>query len=226
MKDFDVEEVLEGGDTNKVFLNGSGNVVKKFSRFSAPSATVSLAYLVAGHPRFFTCENRMTSEERIREQEIEGLNFPKIVSSGEDFMVYEYIEGRSLKQKALNLEEAEDVGRELGELLNSLHSQEVFLTDLFLENFIDTGEGLYHVDPEFAGFEDCPENRLMDLLSVLLTLKLLPPENYRKALKGFEQVCGEVSLLQFSLANSVTILYSVCLGSREEFVNSVRNLKQ
>lgn len=224
MKEFAPKKYFEQGDTNEVFLTEKDTVVKKFSRFSAPAVTISLACTFSGYPRFFTRNNRMESERKIREKDLEGLKFPEILSSGKEFMEFEYIEGQSLKEKALN-GEAEEVGRQLGEVMESLQRKDIFLTDYFLDNFVVTGQGLYHIDPEYAGFTYSPTNSLMDLLSIILTLKLLPRENCLKALKGFRDVHGEVSLVQMFLANFLTLLYASVLGSREEFFNAVRNFK-
>lgn len=225
MKDFAVKKYFEDGDTNEVFLTEKDTVVKKFSRFSLPPVTISLACVLLGHPRFFTRENRMESERKIREKELGGLKFPEILFSGKDFMEFEYIEGTSLKQKALDLDKSGEVGRKLGEVMNNLESENVFLIDFFLENFIETEEGLYHIDSEYTGFRNSFTNNLMDLLSIILTLKLLPQENYRKALKGFKSVNGEISLFEMSLVNFLTLVYALVLGSRQEFLNAVRNLK-
>lgn len=225
MKGFTPEKYFEEGDTNKVFLTKKRTVVKKFSRFSVPSITISLACTFSGHPRFFTKHNRMESERKIREKDFDALKFPKTISSGKDFMEFEYIQGRSLKEKALNPSEAEKVGRNLGEVMDNLQEKEIFLTDYFLENFIEAEQGLYHVDPEYAGFEVSRTNRLMDILSVLLTLKLLPRQSYMKALDGFRSVYGEISLLEKVLANLLTLLYASVLGSGKELKNAVRNFK-
>lgn len=225
-RDFSVERFFEQGDTNKVFLTEKGTVVKEFSKLSAPAVTISIACLFSGHPRFFTRENRMKSEEKIREKEFEGLKFPELISSGKDFMEFEFIEGTSLKEKALNPQEAGEVGKTLGKVLEAGEQEDVFLVDFFLDNFIETEKGLYHIDPEFSGFTDSSANRLMDLLSVLLTLKLLPSECYREALEGFESVYGSVSFFEMFLANFVTLVYVSALGTREEFSNFVSNFKQ
>lgn len=226
MSNFDVEKVFEEGDTNDVFLTGEGTVVKKFSKVSFPAVAISLVYMFTGYPRFFTRDNRMDNEKEIRTKNQHNLEFPAIISAGEKFMEFEYIEGKSLKEKAENPDECEEMGKLLGNAMEGLQSENIFLVDYSLDNFILTGEDLYHIDPEYSGFRNSKANRLMDILSLLFAFKILPPENYRNALQGLESVRGSTSFLEMFLANSVALLYAVFLGSRAEFSNSVKNFKR
>lgn len=226
MKEFEVVRYFEDGDTNDVFLTDKDTVVKKFSRFSVPSVVISIAYTFTGHIRFFTRSNRIESERKVRKIDQDSLNFPDIISSDERFMEFEYIEGTTFKQKAQDPENCRDIGKELGEILSDLENKNLFLIDYFLDNFIETDRGLYHIDPEYAGFENSRGNELMDVLSILLTLKLLPMKNYRQALKGFESVRGKTSLFEMFMANFVSLLYAGTLGSKTEFLNTVKNLKR
>lgn len=226
---YSVETSLEGGDTNDVFLTEEGTVVKEFSRFSVPAFTISLSYLISGTPRFFTRNERMKNEKEIREVEIKELNFPEILQEGERFIEFEYVEGRDLREKALESpEEAREVGISLAEILKETREKDIHLVDWFLENFIQTEECLYHIDPEYSDVEGSQVNKLKDVLSVILTFKLLPPENCEEAMKAFtENIEEDIQGLKISLlGNFVTLLYGLTLGSRNQKINAVRNLKK
>ncbi|MFB6174734.1 MAG: hypothetical protein ABEJ87_02030 [Candidatus Nanohalobium sp.] len=227
MSDFKVDQVFEGGDTNDVFLTDEGTVVKEFSRISTPAFTISLSYLISGAPRFFTRSERMENEREVREIELETLSFPKILQEGNGFMEFEYIEGKDLREKASRSpEDARDVGLRFAEILDETREKDVHLVDWFLENFIETDKGLYHVDPEYSDAEGSQVSDLKDILSIVLTFKLLPPENCSAALEAFREQEGVEGLKISVLGNFVTLLYAFALGSRSQKLNAVRNLKQ
>lgn len=227
MSSYDIDQVFEGGDTNNVFLTDEGTVVKEFTRISAPAFTISLSYLISGVPRFFTRENRMENERKIRKIQLETLNFPEILQEGDRFMEFEYIEGRDLREKALTSpQDAREVGYKLGEVMEEIREKDIHLVDLFLENFIESDKGLYHVDPEYSDVDGSGVSRLNDVLSVVLSFKLLPPENCNAALEAFRKHEPGIDGLKVSvLGNFVTLLYGFVLGTRSQKMNAVRNLK-
>ncbi|MFB6181172.1 MAG: hypothetical protein ABEJ93_04815 [Candidatus Nanohalobium sp.] len=229
LDNFKVEKVFEEGDTNSVYLTEEETVVKKFSRLSLVAVTISTAFTFLGFPRFFTRRNRVSSVERIREYSFDSLKFPEILSrEGEKIREYRYVEGESLKQKALTSEEAaEQVGRELAEIVDEVWERNVYLTDYFLENFIQAEEGLYYVDAEYTGFTGGWQPRFMDKVSAVHTLMFLPPNRFENAYNSFrESFPGKISFKALFFCSIVSLLYAVSLGSWSEFVNVWNNVRR
>lgn len=228
-KSYSVDTYLEGGDTNDVFLTEEGTVVKEFSSISTPAFTISLSYLISGTPRFFTRKERMKNEKDIRKVGLEKLEFPEILHEGERFLEFEYINGEDLRQKALESpENAREVGIRMAEILEETREKDIHLVDWFLENFIRSEEALYHVDPEYSDVKGSRVSGLKDLLSIILTFKLLPPDNCTAAINAFRERFDEDTrgLKITILGNFVTLLYALALGSMAQKINAVKNLKK
>lgn len=228
-KSYSVDTYLEGGDTNDVFLTEEGTVVKEFSSISIPAFTISLSYLISGTPRFFTRKERMKNEKDIRKVGLEKLEFPEILHEGERFLEFEYINGEDLRQKALESpENAREVGIRMAEILEETREKDIHLVDWFLENFIQSEEALYHVDPEYSDVKGSRVSGLKDLLSIILTFKLLPPDNCTAAINAFRERFDEDArgLKITILGNFVTLLYALALGSMAQKINAVKNLKK
>ncbi|PLW80838.1 Kae1-associated kinase Bud32 [Candidatus Woesearchaeota archaeon] len=109
------------------------------------------------------------------------INSPKIISSGDDFIEMEYVEGIVFKN-AFNLDNC----KVIGEMIADMHDSGIIHGDLTTSNIIEGKDGkIYFIDFGLSFFSEKIEDKAVDLH---LLFHALESKHYKNAKEAFELV--------------------------------------
>jgi|GEM_PF-2812673 hypothetical protein len=136
---------LDGSLTNNIVETGVGTVLKEFS--SRPKMSYVQA---AGRIPSLTLE-RQDQQDRIENERqfrkfvsdyLDDIDVPDILGVEDNFVEFEALNGTDLNDYInSNPDRAEDLGAEVGDFLNYVHSNDGAVTDLRLNNFMVQDDG-------------------------------------------------------------------------------------
>ncbi|MFB6145559.1 MAG: hypothetical protein ABEJ99_03570 [Candidatus Nanohaloarchaea archaeon] len=182
---------IEEGYTNQVYRTDRGTVLKFYCDNSLGSLFHMLRELIVGQ-RLMKAPRRIEAEKEVRRVLGNDFRFPRIVDEGDDWLEFELIEDRSVSEM-MDKEPTSSwrLGRQVGELMNGVHAEEVFLSDWALEDMIVTDQGLALMDFEFGGKIDQSSRVKHDRISLFTRTAALETGPYRDFMDGFR---SEVSI--------------------------------
>jgi Kae1-associated kinase Bud32 len=123
-------------------------------------------------------KTRNKREKKIYEKLI--VNHPKLISSGEDFIEIEYLEGDILKN-VFDVNYCEQIG----EMIAKMHDNEIIHGDLTTSNMILKDNMIYFIDFGLSFFSKKVEDKAVDLH---LLYHAFESKHYQVFEEGFKQV--------------------------------------
>ena len=178
-------EALEEGLSNNVYAS-EDKILKIYTHFPLTSFYATFLELVTGNLDYISRNDRISVEKEIIPFiEEAGLKSPEILDSGDDFIVFQRIEGESGYQHLNNCtrSEAESFGRDLKSFLVKLHNQGVALRDARVSNYL-IGDSIYSIDHEYASINAGRFFFFIDELTV--TSSARQTERYHSFVQGFK----------------------------------------
>lgn len=181
----DEGEALEEGLSNRVYAS-ENKVLKVYTLFPFTSFYATFLEFITGNWSYISRIDRMTVEKDIL-QYIENteVKSPEILELGDDYIIFERIEGSSgyeYLNQCTELE-ANEFGQKAKKFLIDLHSQNVALRDARVSNFIISDE-VYSIDHEYGSLDAGRFFFFIDELTV--TSSARQTENYIDFIEGFQ----------------------------------------
>jgi len=217
---------IQEGLTNDVRMTENGTVIERYSRYPITSLYVSLVSLLGGRLEYIDRSKRIENEREAAEfiNERTSINAPGIIGSEGHYVEYEKVTGVSCFQRlsSSGREEAEDLGTSIGRFISEVHSQNVALRDLRLENFVLSDGEIYSIDHEYSVFNSGETDSLVDTVTLLSSARQNP--NFASFMSGFSEEC-EIGFLAYTGSAITSILDSAMLQrDLGRFQNAVRNI--
>jgi len=178
-------EALEEGLSNNVYAS-EDKILKVYTHFPLTSFYATFLELITGNLDYISRNDRINVEKEIIPFiEEAGLKSPEILDSGEEFVIFQKIEGESGYQHLNNCSEAEaeSFGRALKNFLVDLHNQGVALRDARVSNYL-VGDSIYSIDHEYASVDAGRFFFFIDELTV--TSSARQTDKYHSFVKGFK----------------------------------------
>lgn len=122
-----------------------------------------------------------------------GIPTQTVIDQVGDQLLLERVPGQDLRTylETADTDTCTAVGRQKGEELQTLHDNGYAYIDCRCGNTIVDGDTLYTIDHELFDQDAAPRVQTLDVLTLLGTAKLLPPQQYQAFLDGFQDGYGE-----------------------------------
>jgi len=217
----------DAGLTNDVFFIEKGTVVKTYSRYPLTSLFESITGVLNGRLNYISRDERMRNEIEMKNiiRKL-GYNTAEVIETGGESIEFERvpgIDGFAFLTEASGLE-AEKFGRQIGDFLSELHSNDVAMNDFRLSNIhVDENLELYYIDHEYSEVEANSLMKKVDQLTLFSSAR--QTGNFSVFLKGFKK--SESDLSRFSLVFSIFIFgyHAIFLErSMKKFVNGLKSI--
>jgi tRNA A-37 threonylcarbamoyl transferase component Bud32 len=205
----------EGSITNPVYKTSVGTTLKQFE----PSMTeyfVAIGKLPGRQWEKPDRDDRISNEKEYRQAvEAAGLEVPEIVGEYQEYLEVETIDGDPLPEylNKTSTEDAQAIGRRLGESLHNLHENGYAIVDLRANNIIVSDDGpLVSIDHEYATDDATDWEKDMDLITLISSARQTENDSYGAFRDGFEEGYGDyISATADILASSTSAIHAAAL---------------
>ncbi len=217
---------FEDGYTNEVFRKGD-KVRKEFSVFSASSIPHYMRYLFLRR-ELPTVRKRVEAEKFVRKN-IEGVvNFPDVTDEGEDWVELDFIEGKDVNSliESGNYD-SQIIGEKVGEALEKLHGEDVFLMDWALDDILWSEGSIILIDFEFGGKSSSKLLKNFDKISIFSQAGNFQNQKYDEFLEGLKSetdISRKIELLGLSLSLLYNSIYFWDQGQPRKVLHKIIKL--
>ena len=186
----DESNLIDKGDTNKIYLTDEGTLIKVFQDHSLPVIVRTVGYLLAGRWSRMGAEDRIRREVKIRDlMEELDVQYPRIIRREGKYVEIDYIDGETVDDiLEADPDRAESLGEEIGAALKKVHGEDVAFGDLSLGNIMIENEEMYFLEFEFGEVEADYFDRFVDQMTLLMDLRTMEKQVYSGFRDGFESV--------------------------------------
>lgn len=183
----EIDSEIEEGYTNQVYLSNEDTILKKYRRYSIGGIGHSVRELLF-FQNIVCLEDRINMEYLVRNKVEDEVKYPHILDQEDNWLEFEKIDSKSVFELLEDEKsDAEDLGKKVGETMQRLHSQGIYMTDWALDDvFLVDGEILI-LDFEFAAIGKNKLREIFDEISVFSQLGNFDADTIKKFVSGLRE---------------------------------------
>ncbi|MEF8880400.1 MAG: hypothetical protein V5A72_01045 [Candidatus Nanohaloarchaea archaeon] len=218
---------VDNGWTNRVYETSEGTIIKVFSTHFFEALIFGSVDFLHGKSNIPFRNERLEKEVEMKQTlEKKGYSVPVIIEVYSNALEMERIEGKSIANviEELDLEEVRKLGEKTGDLVSSLHSEQISLGDATLENFYIDSDKIYTIDHEYGSLNSDSFDKERDVVHILSDALEQETEKYQAFRKGFEKSYREFASAELIAATAFSIFTSLLAFQLQKLKRTLFNV--